>query len=154
MDSLRFAVDPALGRLAKWLRFLGFDTVVSPTRSCRPLSNRILLYRGSRNESVARWPLRMKVTACRTPDQLAEVMGRLKVKARDLCPFTRCPVCNRRLEPAGLEDVRDRVPDYVASIHQDFNECLGCGRVFWPGTHQDRIQKAIDRLWSGQNPTD
>ena len=152
MATYRFAVDPGLGKLIKWLRFLGFDAVPVPVGSGRPCSDRILLIQGAR-KGVARWPAVLQLRATRTSDQLVEIMKCLGIQAQDLHPLSRCAVCNRMLEPAGVVEVKDRVPEYVARTHQEFTECLTCGRVYWPGTHHDRIRGILERLWSKEQPS-
>jgi len=83
--------------------------------------------------------------------QLAEVVARFDL-ARAARPFTRCTVCNGASVPARREDVADRVPQRGRQLHEDFRRCADCGRVYWKGTHYDRLQRLLDDALAGREP--
>ncbi len=147
----RFLADAHLGRLAGYLRMLGFDTVIAGTADDRELARqaaregRILL---TRDRALL---MRREVThGCyvrpRPPRaQLAELVRRL-----DLCgairPFSRCIRCNGELEPVTKEAVRGRLPPGVAARCREFRRCPACGRVYWKGSHHRRMGEMIRHL--------
>jgi uncharacterized protein with PIN domain len=137
-----FAVERTLGRLGKWLRLLGFDTL-SETECPRgrffdPGGGRILLTR-TRSVMTARAALTPVLIRANDPfEQLGEVVAAAALTREDLRPFSRCLRCNELIVPVAKAEVRRRVPDYVWQRYSDFSTCPRCGRVYWPGTHTTR----------------
>lgn len=139
-----------LGGLAKWLRFLGFDTFYLRRGPGRPLPGRTLLTRRSdrpHQPGLGGWPRVVRLSADRTQDQLAAVIRALDLTREDLRPMTRCSVCNQGLCQADPEEVRGRVPEYVQGAYTRFSFCPGCGRIYWPGTHHGRMLAVIEELF-------
>lgn len=150
-SSPRFLVDTMLGRLAHWLRAMGCDTLYpGPAADADLLARaraegRILLTRDGRLARAA-GSLGCLVRAERLEAQLAEVVDRL-----GLCPdqagwLSRCLQCNSLLEPRAPEAVRHAVPARVFGTHDAFWACPTCARVYWEGSHTDRIVSRLDRL--------
>ena len=77
--------------------------------------------------------------------QLPEIARRYGL-VRHMRPFTRCLACNTPLGPATPEEVRGRVPERVLAEHSRFQHCPGCQRVYWEGSHHDRMKAVIDSL--------
>ena len=157
LRETRFVLDVHLGRLAAFLRLAGFDTLYSRTSSDAELaeisaaSGRVLLSRDQallkrRTVTRAYW-----VRATEPRRQLAEVVARFDL-AGSARPFTRCTVCNGASVPARREDVADRVPQRGRQLHEDFRRCADCGRVYWKGTHYDRLQRLLDDALAGREP--
>lgn len=146
----RFILDVHLGRLAAYLRLLGFDAWYSnahtdPEIARRAASeNRVVLTRDrgllKRNEVVHGYWIRH--TEPRR--QLLEVLRRF-----DLAPhadlFTRCLVCNARLLPVSKQEVAARLPARAAGLFQDFHLCPACHRVYWKGGHYRRMLRLAGR---------
>lgn len=149
---MKFLADSSLGRLSKWLRILGYDTVY-----CRGDADRIFL-RIAEKEGRAVLTRRKDVLARQHPGivlfvesdrvegQLVEVLGKLRLKPEPENLFTLCLRCNESLKEAKPEEVRSLVPDYVFRTQREFRVCPKCRGVYWPGTHRDRAMKAITRL--------
>ena len=138
-----------LGTLAKWLRILGYDTVYSPTLSDHQLvrlaraQDRVLLTRD--RELVRRRGLRvLLITSEVLDDQIRQVLADLELEPDRL--FSRCPVCNERLEAIEPQVARLRIPAYVARTHKTFKTCPACQRVYWRGTHWQRMDEHLARL--------
>ena len=133
----RLLVDAMLGRLARWLRLMGYDTLYWREGSDAALAElaraegRLLL---TRDHQLAgrRGVKALLVTAETLDEQLAEVHAALGGRPR---PFTRCPECNAPLEELAHEAARGLVPTYVWRTQSAFRRCAGCGRVYWKGTH-------------------
>jgi uncharacterized protein len=148
----KFLADGMLGKLARWLRALGVDCDFcngAPDGELvrRALAeDRILLTRDRR--LAQRRLLRDRVvlvTRDRWPEQLTEVRRAFDFSA-EIRPLSRCLECNTPLAAAAPADVADRVPPYVLKTQRQFTRCPGCGRIYWAGTHRDRIQAILDRL--------
>ncbi len=148
---MTFAADRMLGRLAKWLRLLGYDTVYSKSLSDEEFlalrdQGRILL---TRNTSLAKRLENGRLVFVHHNDtkvQLQEVIHTLGLKPEPRHFFTRCIICNEALKSVEGEDVVGRVPEYVWSSHNDFSECTTCGKIYWPGSHLGRSRQDIRRI--------
>jgi hypothetical protein len=77
--------------------------------------------------------------------QLIEVVRRYQLTGH-MKPFTRCLACNAPLAAASPEEVHGRVPERVHATFTRFQQCPGCQRVFWAGSHHARMQVIIDKL--------
>jgi hypothetical protein len=149
---MRFAVDTMLGKLARWLRALGYDAAYDP--GCEDASllrlareeGRVLLTRDTRLLLRRDLPQALFVRSDRLEEQVAQVRRELGPEAERDSPFSRCLECNGELVEAPPEEVRDLVPPYVYSTQKQFARCAGCGRIYWKGTHFPRIQQKIAKL--------
>jgi uncharacterized protein with PIN domain len=150
---MRFAVDAMLGRLAKWLRFMGYDTlyvdfsmVGSNNVAAMAAQGRVLVSR-NRKHMNPQWPQEQLVIENNDPMlQLREVFDKLDVRPDPNHFFTRCTICNGLLETVGREEVRKRVPEYVSESHDRFSRCPGCDKIYWPGTHLQRGLSQIESI--------
>lgn len=148
---MRFATDRMLGKLAKWLRILGYDTLYSRSLANEEflgLSNegRILLSRNTRLEGKAA-PGRLIFVEANDPKvQVRNVVRLLGLKPDPDKFFSRCTACNGLLDPAEPRDVVERVPDHIWTRHRSFSECKACGNVYWEGSHIERSRLEIQRL--------
>ncbi len=138
-----------LGRLATWLRLLGYDTSYLPSADDHELARvaraegRILLTRDV--ELTRRRGLRhVLVESERVEEQLLQVFSALRLSARQA--FSRCAECNVSLSPVSKESVRDSVPPYVWRTHERFLRCPFCSRVYWRGTHWAHMLAQIEDL--------
>jgi uncharacterized protein len=146
----KFVLDVHLGRLAAYLRMLGFDALYDNAANDAELAQisvleqRILLTRdrGLLKRSAVTHGYWVRHTGGR--QQAAEVIGRFDLSRR-LQPFTRCMICNSVLREAATEEVRPLVPARAAE-HDQFLRCPGCGRIFWKGSHYRRMQNWIAEL--------
>ncbi|WP_426756450.1 Mut7-C RNAse domain-containing protein [Myxococcus sp. Y35] len=150
-DAPRFVLDVGLGRLVGFLRMLGFDALWRNDFEDAELArlshdeDRVLL---SRDVGVLKRGEVLRGYFPRSTDpaeQLVEVVRRYGLTSR-MRPFSRCVACNAALAPAEPDEVRERVPERVAERHSRFQQCPGCQRVFWAGTHHQRMQALVDRL--------
>lgn len=147
-EQLRFLVTPELGKLAKWLRILGFDaayareTVKSRLYITALQENRIILTRDKR--LGGRPGMRtVFIHAEFLTEQLRQVITELSLPVFADKFFQRCVICNRLLLPAEKESVRAKVPVYIFQTRDVFFICPACGRVYWKGTHWGNIEKMI-----------
>ncbi len=147
----RFAADRMLGRLARMLRLLGYDTLYSPAMTTAQLQEfarreeRVVLTRG---HAEKRFPALQNVVSleCEQPsEQLREVVKRLGLDAREGL-WTRCTLCNGEIAQVEKESVRARVEAKVFELYAGFFECRGCGHIYWRGSHVERIIKNLESL--------
>ncbi len=149
---MTFVADCMLGRLAKWLRILGFDVLYFSRAEDRDLvavarrEGRVLLTRDSGLiEKTAKRPNRLFIRSDDWEDQTVQVLDELdlwdEVRAN-----TRCVACNLPLKPIPRERARNLVAPYVFDHASSFAVCPGCGRTFWQGTHYGDMERKIERL--------
>lgn len=138
-----------LGTLAKWLRILGYDTLYDPALDDHQLvrlaraDDRVLLTRDT--ELARRKGLRLLlVTSQELEDQIRQVVAELDLEPDGAS--SRCSVCNEPLRPMDRSLARERVPAYVADTQQSFKICPICQRVYWPGSHWQRMDAWLSRL--------
>lgn len=146
--SPKILCDAMLGSLATWLRFFGYDALfLEPGAEDRELAvrareeGRWLLTKD--RELAAAGPRTMLVRAEVVDDQLVEVLSRLGLEPAATLDKARCGCCNGELAEVNRNEVRDVVPPHVLATAPRFRRCSDCGRVYWPGTHAERI---LDRM--------
>jgi uncharacterized protein with PIN domain len=145
-DPPRFVLDGHLGRLARYLRMLGFDSsyqaqATDPELAATSASEeRILLTRdrGLLKRSIVRHAYLIRDDDPRR--QLAEVVSRYRLAA-GAAPFTRCVRCNATIEPVNRSDVAQALAGEPRTLRYfvTFGRCVGCGAIYWPGSHFDRM---------------
>jgi len=153
-NSMKFIVDNNVGRLAGWLRALGYDTLfINPIKDSDLVQiaqreGRTILTRD--RGIVRRRVIRLgevPALAVESDDwrrQLAQVVREL---ALDATPrLTRCMSCNGRLRACPRDDARPHVPPYVYQTQREFLVCEGCTRHYWRGTHWQRIHDELSIL--------
>jgi len=152
----RFFCDAMLGRLARWLRALGFDTAYesgiadADLRARARAEDRVVL---TRDHLLAEAARRERVTVVSGDDpraQLVEVMQTLGLSLPERL-FTRCTVCNTPLEELAPEEARAVVPPRVSADHRSFTRCPSCGRVYWEGGHVRRMRSRLADVLSGSS---
>jgi uncharacterized protein with PIN domain len=150
-NNLRFIAESTLGKLAKWLRILGFDTLYEPHVPGRePVDTRegrrIFLTRTKRVAIREDSHNLIFITSNHPFDQLKEVIQALEIKAEDIQTFSRCIRCNTTIREIGRNDVQGKVPDYVWESHDTFHTCDQCRRIFWSGSHIEHSIEIIKRI--------
>lgn len=149
-----FFADAMLGKLARWLRTLGYDTAYEKVIADEALIGRVLTEHRwllTRDRYlVQRKVLRDRHTLIagdRLQDQLRQLRSELHIKF-DLSDNTasRCASCNDILKPIPHEEAALTVPAYVAIAHRRFVQCPNCGRIYWPGTHWVQMLTCLQEL--------
>ena len=150
--AVAFAVENTLGKLAKWLRILGFDTLCDSGADgvaffrCAP-AGRLLLTRTRSVKKQIRSDRLIFIQANDPRQQLVEVIRSVPIRAEDIRPFTRCIACNRQIESVEKGEIRNQVPDFVYQSHENFQQCPQCRKVYWPGSHASRVTDRIRQLF-------
>ena len=140
-----FAVEKTLGKLAKWLRILGFDTIYDPDIKNPVESGRIML---SRTKCIEYKTDRLIFIKSDKPfKQLKEVIKALGIVNEEIKPFTRCIVCNTKIRAVDKNSIRSIVPDYVWENQDFFRACNKCKKIYWHGSHAKRSMEVIKQLF-------
>lgn len=148
---IRFILDVHLGRLAKYLRLCGFDTLFSTY-----FSDREIIEVAVREERaiVTRDRLLLKsygsgsgylVKSQYHNEQLRELFERFGLK-ENVKLFTRCIACNTLLEEVRKEDIEERLQADTRKYFSVFKRCPSCDRIYWEGSHYDNMKKNLSAL--------
>ena len=144
----RFAADIMLGRLAKWLRVLGFDAR-SMSPACRAVIES-LVSKGvvpvTRREKFLGVPGVVFIRSDHHFEQLMELISLVGMTREEVRLFSRCTVCNGLLVRIPGASVQGEAPDYVFETMSDFRKCSDCGRVYWPGSHRLNMREKLESL--------
>ena len=144
----RFVLDVHLGRLAGYLRLLGFDCLYRNDYADDELvaisrdEHRIVLSRDTGLLKRSEVTHGAFVHAQDPRHQLREVLERFQLHRR-IAPFSRCGRCNGTLSRVAKDDARALVPSAIAGRHDDFRRCKRCGQVYWPGSHLPRFRERL-----------
>jgi len=141
----RFAADRMLGRLARWLRILGYDVAYGPHLAGRTL------VRCARLKRDPELPPHVFVTSDHFREQLREVAAAVPLGGVPL--LGRCLDCNRVLDEVPRERAAGRVPPFVYQRHERFLTCAGCGRLYWPATHRAHMLRELAALGLARSPS-
>jgi uncharacterized protein with PIN domain len=147
----RFLADVHLGKLARLLRLLGFDTKYSIELSDRDLvassvrERRILLSRDVHLFMYKTLTRGYRLRSTEPERQVEEVIQALSLH-RAVQPFTRCMRCNEKLHSVPRGTVKQRVPSRVFKRFRRFSRCSGCERIYWRGTHFLRLEQLVRRV--------
>ena len=146
--EVRFAVDQHLGKLASLLRLAGFDAAVfqddEEIADVAAREGRVVLTRdvGLLKRRVVRHGCWVRHS---DPErQFTEVLQRFDVVER-MAPFTRCLRCNTRVVAVDAATVGEHVPPRTRATFREFRQCPGCGRIYWRGSHYERLSRLIER---------
>ena len=137
----RFVVDSMLGKVAKWLRALGFETRYQHVEDLQQLDEYAqqgyhVVTRNSRWEKHA---ATVWVTADDPREQLREIVATLKIGPAEVRPFCRCLRCNELLQTVDRALVAGHVPDYIYENRTVFHQCPQCRQVYWAGSHPSHM---------------
>ena len=139
----RFIVDANVGRLARWLRIMGYDALFVPGVEDADLV-RLALVEGRAILTRDRLVMRRRAIASGRVSALLIGGDRLGEQLRQVVEaygldssggFSRCVECNEPLAAVKRESARGRVPAYVFATQETFVECPSCTRLYWRGTH-------------------
>ncbi len=150
--EMKFLVDQMLGTLAKWLRLCGFDTYFAKQEVDDDLlrialnekrtiitRDKELHYRANKKGIPSLLTLSTKLN-----DQIKQVFTSYPRLLEKITPLNRCSVCNTLLRDIKKNMVEEKVPERVFQNHDYFWQCPTCNRIYWKGTHYEKIIETIN----------
>lgn len=153
--EISFIVDANAGKLARWLRMMGYDTLFfndiedSHLVDIALKEGRVVLTRDTqimRRRVATKGQLKVILAQDDDPkEQLRQVMKELNLDCR-LRQFTRCLECNHLLVSKSKEEVKDLVPPHVFRTQTQYMQCPSCLRIYWQGTHWQRMKKDLEGI--------
>ena len=148
--SYKFIADCHLGKLAKYLRIMGFDTLFFPHIEDDDLiiianeENRIILTRDRELSQRKNAPV-LFLEPIDTKAQLITLVNHYKLKEHP-APFSRCIVCNSPLQAIEKEKIIDRIPEKVKKHFDYFEYCPACDRIYWQGDHYRHMIEFLEQV--------
>ena len=155
INNLKFIVDNNVGKLVKWLRIMGYDTLFFNGSNDAHLiatalaEDRVILTRDTqimKRRVVIKGQLKAILIQSDEPElQMHQVIDTLGLDYQ-FRPFTICLECNQPLLERSKQQVKDLVPPYVFQTQSQFMECLTCHRIYWRGTHWREMTKKLEKF--------
>ena len=155
----KFIVDNNVGKLAKWLRIMGYDALFFTEEDDGKMvkvalaQNRVILTKDTqimRRRLVTSGRLRaILVEDSDAKAQLQQIVEALKLDFQ-FRPFSICLECNQSLVERSKDEVRDLVPPYVFNAQSQYMECPSCHRIYWRGTHWQAMSRELEKLAVGK----
>ncbi|MEZ4520255.1 MAG: Mut7-C RNAse domain-containing protein [Thermomicrobiales bacterium] len=145
----QFILDVHLGKLARYLRILGFDARYANSLDDDELvqisvdDDRILLTRDRQLLMRRALSLGYYVRETNPRAQVTEIIQRLRLTGQML-PFSRCPACNRQLRPVAKPEIESRLEPLTSRYFDEFWICEGCERIYWEGSHHARLREIVN----------
>jgi uncharacterized protein with PIN domain len=151
--EMKFLADRMLGKLAKELRMLGYDTLYYRGENTYPLiklareEGRVILTRNSK--LIPRRPEDriVRVMEDKPALQLRELIQKKVISLNEENLFSRCLLCNMFLDEILREEAEGKVPDFIFYQLKAFSRCPQCLKIYWQGSHQDHMGKKIEELF-------
>ncbi len=150
-NAPRFAVDEMMGKLARWMRLMGLDVEHRrpfPDNELMEIARREGRVLITRDRKLARnkpppevWLIEEDLAF----HQLVEVVRHARIDPMEKA-FTRCGVCNTPLVDISKEEAAGRVPPFVYATQTDYRLCQRCERIYWPGSHRERMEKLFGEV--------
>ncbi len=158
ISNLKFIVDNNVGKLARWLRIVGYDTLffndINDSRMIATAlaEGRVILTRDTqimKRRVVTRGQLKAILIKSDDPElQIHQVIDTLNLDCQ-FRPFTICLECNQPLVERSKQEVKDLVPPYVFQTQSQYMECPACHRIYWRGTHWQAMPKKLKKFIEG-----
>ncbi|MFC1940348.1 Mut7-C RNAse domain-containing protein [Chloroflexota bacterium] len=151
-SDIKFIVDSNVGKLAKWLRMMGYDARFFDGEDDWQMvriamdEDRVILTRDTqimRRGVVTTGRVRAVFIQSDRPElQMRQVMKNLNLDCKPR-PFTVCLECNQPLVEKSKGEVKERVPPYVFKTRNQYMECPACHRIYWRGTHWQSMSRKL-----------
>jgi uncharacterized protein with PIN domain len=144
---VKFVADGMLGKLARWLRILGYDVTyytnlddfelekIASKEQRTLLTKDLQLYRHAIAEGLDAYYVEGLVES----ERLAELVPRYGISLALDIERSRCPKCNGRIQSVSKENVAEKVEPNTFKHYEDFWQCQNCGQVYWQGSHWIKI---------------
>ena len=153
--EIKFIADNNVGKLSRWLRLIGYDTVLLKRKDDAQMikmalgEDRVILTGDAqfmKRRIVKNGILKTVHIEQDDPEfQVRKVVETLSLNY-DFKPFSRCLECNRVLVARHKEDVKGFIPARVFEAQTQYTQCPACHRIYWPGTHWQAMGKKLRDL--------
>jgi uncharacterized protein with PIN domain len=151
--AMKFLADRMLGKLAKMLRMLGYDTIYYRGEDSQQMiqlarqEGRTILTRNTKLKPK-RLEDRIIIVMEDNPSlQLGELVQKGHISFNKEKLFSRCLLCNDLLDEMPREEVEGKVPEFIFHQQKAFFRCPQCQRIYWPGSHQENMQNKLEKLF-------
>ncbi len=157
--QIKFIADSNVGKLARWLRMIGYDTLLFKEKDDSKLikialkEGRVIL---TKDTQIMKRRLitngELKAIFIKHDDPKAQLQQTVKTLKLDYYfkPFSLCLECNQALIPRSKDEVQSLVPSYVFKTQKQYTECPSCHRIYWQGTHWQAMVKELENLANGR----
>jgi uncharacterized protein len=146
---MKFVADVMLGKLAKELRMLGYDTAYYRRQDAHELirlarqQERVILTRDKALTCSTEKDRIIQIEEDKPFLQLKELFDQNIITLNQDSLFSRCLLCNFPLDEMTREEVEGKVPEFIFYQENEFYGCPQCHRIYWPGSHLDRMEKSL-----------
>jgi len=151
LRNTTFILDVNLGKLARWLRLLGFDSDYYNTYSDEEIvklsikENRIILTRDQGLLKIGEVTHGYWVRSTDPQKQVEEIINRFDLHSQ-FNPLNRCMVCNEQLQKIEKEKILDKLQPKTAKYFNEFYKCVSCEKVYWKGSHYKKMVAFIENF--------
>jgi len=157
--QIKFIADSNVGKLARWLRMIGYDTLLFKEKDDKRIiqialkEGRVIL---TKDTQIMKRRLitngELKAIFIKHDDPKAQLQQTVKALNLDyhFKPFSLCLECNQALVPRSKDEVQSLVPSYVFKTQKQYTECSSCHRIYWQGTHWQAMVKELENLANGR----
>ncbi len=157
--QIKFIADSNVGKLARWLRMIGYDTLLFKEKDDKRMiqialkEGRVIL---TKDTQIMKRRLitnsKLKAIFIKHDDPKAQLQQTVKALNLDyhFRPFSLCLECNQALMPRSKDEVQSLVPSYVFKTQKQYTECPSCHRIYWQGTHWQAMVKELENLANGR----
>lgn len=151
---MKFILDNMLGKSAKYLRMLGYDTIYPPpeddkaTLKLAQEENRIVITRSKKLYNKASKELRIVLVKSNCfGNKFREIIKKLDIKLNKDRLFSRCLLCNTPVEKVEKSAIKDRLPAKVKKHFDNYRNCPDCSKIYWEGGHTERMLNRVKQLF-------
>lgn len=148
---MKFSADTMLGKLARWLRILGYDVKYDSSLPLKQLvegtnkEDRVFLTRRKSFPDGITVTTLFNVCSDSFPEQLRRVIHHFNLDIETKL-FTRCVDCNAEVHPVEKSSVKNKVPEKTLESIEEFYECPHCYSIYWAGSHRTNTLKKLQRI--------
>ncbi|MGZ3538744.1 MAG: Mut7-C RNAse domain-containing protein [Thermodesulfobacteriota bacterium] len=150
---MKFVADHMLGKLAKELRMLGYDTLYYRGETGYPFirlareEGRVILTRNSKLLPRKPEDRVVRITEDKPSLQLRELIQKGYISFNEEKSYSRCLLCNAPLDRISRGEAEGKVPDFIFYQSKEFSRCPHCLKIYWPGSHLDHMKIKMKELF-------
>jgi len=150
---MQFIVDRNLGKLAKWLKIMGLDVTFFNSLDdvkfieIAKSEKRTIVTKNHKIREMAKGLPLVFIHNEGLDSQLEEFISVSGWRPKHTDCFSRCIVCNNKLQPINKKDIEGIVPDYVFYNYEEFFICQNCKKIYWPGTHHNKMLEKLNKFF-------